>query len=75
MRQSNLNTLDPETQVFVLEQTIESMEKLISKREVWLNKPENKKRTTFLAVLRDTRDMREKIEDLRDKLKEYNSNN
>jgi predicted ATPase len=70
MTETSINTLDPETQVIVSGQTIKSLKKLIAKRDIWLDKPENKRRSTFIAVLNDTKDMREKLKDLQERLED-----
>jgi len=40
------------------------LRELVIKRNDWLNKPENKMRSTYKAVLQDTRDIIEQIKEL-----------
>jgi hypothetical protein len=70
MTETTINTLDPETQVIVLEQTILSVEKLIAKRDKWLNDSKNKSRLIYKAIAIDTNEMRDKLVELQDKLRE-----
>jgi hypothetical protein len=71
MTENNIETLDRETQIVVLDQTILSIEKLITKREIWLNDAKNKRRTTFQAVMTDTNEMKDKLEEYKDRRKEF----
>jgi len=48
----------------VIDQEVEAMQALIDRRWMWLNKPENKMRRTYKAVLEDTREMEQKVADL-----------
>ncbi len=54
----------------ILKQEIQSLELLIDRRTQWLSKSENKRKSTYGAVMRDTKDMEEKLEDLKLDLKE-----
>jgi hypothetical protein len=47
---------------------IRAMQNLIDRRWIWLNKPENKARRTYQAILKDTKEMEGKLKDLRNEL-------
>jgi len=47
---------------------ISSLEVLISRRHAWLNKPDNKLRTTYTAILKDTTEMEDNLVALREEL-------
>lgn len=57
-----MTTLD---RIFMLENEIDAMQNLIDRRTYWMNRPENKMKGTYKSVARDTRQMEEKIEDLK----------
>lgn len=46
------------------------LRELVAKRNEWLNKPENKMRSTYKAVLQDTRDIIEHIKELENELQQ-----
>jgi hypothetical protein len=71
MTENNIETLDRETQIVVLDQTILSIEKLIAKREIWLNDAKNKRRTTYQAVTADTNEMRDKLEEYKERRQQF----
>lgn len=48
----------------IIDQEIQAMQALVDRRWMWLNKAENKLKRTYNAVLRDTREMEQKIADL-----------
>ena len=54
----------------ILEHEILSLEILIDRRTAWLSKAENKRKSTYNAVLRDTKEMEEQLDDLHDQLTE-----
>ncbi len=64
---------NPEERKAILEHEIQSLSILIDKRTAWLSKAENKRRSTYNAVLSDTRQMEIKLDDLQDELKELKS--
>lgn len=47
---------------------INALETLISRRNEWLNKEENRLRTTYSAVAADTEAMRVKVDELKQEL-------
>ncbi len=47
---------------------ITSLEVLISRRHAWLNKPDNKLRTTYPEILKDTNEMEDNLITLREEL-------
>ena len=47
---------------------ISSLEVLISRRHTWLNKPDNKLRTTHPEILKDTNEMEDNLVNLRQEL-------
>jgi hypothetical protein len=49
-----------------LEKEIELLSNLIRKRWVWLNTDANKNRRTYSAVLKDTQEMEEKLQSLKE---------
>lgn len=53
---------------------INSFQSLVNKRNAWLNVPENKLRGTYKAVLKDTREMEDKLKELRKELEEFQKN-
>jgi hypothetical protein len=55
---------------YVLDHEIRSYSALITKRQEWLSKPENKMKSTYNAVKIDTDEMVEKLAELRKDLKE-----
>lgn len=59
----------------ILEHEIQSLEILIDKRTAWLSKAENKRRSTYNAVQNDTRQMVEQLDELRDQLTEFKTQN
>ena len=48
----------------LIDAEIRAMNALINKRVTWLEKPENRMKSTFNAVNKDTEEMRQKREDL-----------
>lgn len=52
----------------VVKMEIAALKRLIEVRERWLNKPENRLRSTYHAVYRDTLDMAGKLDELNDEL-------
>jgi hypothetical protein len=58
----------------VIKGEISAMENLITRRHMWLNKPENKLRTTYKAVLKDTEEMEDKLTALRAELSTSETN-
>jgi len=46
---------------------IESLAQLIEKRRKWLNDPANKNRGTYNAVLKDTQEMEEKLNEMEER--------
>lgn len=59
-------------QIQIKELEINSLSKLIARREAWLNKPENKMRNTFGAISNDTRLMRDTLDKYRNELAKLN---
>lgn len=49
-----------------LQNEIESLSALIGKRRVWLNNEANKKRRTYPAVLKDTKEMEQNLSELKE---------
>lgn len=58
----------------VIETEIRALDNLIDRRQMWLNKPENKLRKTYQAVLQDTLEMECKLLELRKELEEAETN-
>lgn len=54
----------------IIEDEIRRLMNLVDRRDMWLNKAENKLRRTYSAVLKDTNEMKEKLRDLRKELEE-----
>jgi uncharacterized coiled-coil DUF342 family protein len=63
------SSLTVEKQIKIKEQEIEVYANLINKRDEWLRKPANQLRQTFAVINRDTNDMREKLQEMREDLK------
>lgn len=63
-------SLPLEKQIKVKAEEISAIEILIQKRDEWLRKDHNKKRSTFAAVLADTNQMRSTLATYRGELKE-----
>lgn len=49
---------------------IKTLRRIIEARERWLNNPENRKRSTYVAVYKDTLALSEKLEELHEELKQ-----
>lgn len=62
------SSLSLERQIPIKNHEITTFEKLITKREEWLNKPSNQARSTYNVVRSDTRAMREKLAEMREEL-------
>lgn len=75
MNEVKTSELNAETRVAVLEHEIVSLAYLIERRHIWLNNPLNKSKSTYKVVSKDTKEMKEKLEDLRDQLKEFKTQN
>ena len=54
----------------IIENEIRALMNLVDRRDMWLNKAENKLRRTYPAVRKDTNEMKEKLRDLRKELEE-----
>lgn len=54
----------------VVKMEISALKRLIEVRERWLNKPENRLRSTYIAVYKDTLDMVDKLEELNEELQQ-----
>lgn len=54
----------------VIENELASLNLLILKRNIWLNKQENSLKSTYKAVYNDTLQMVEKLKDLKSELSE-----
>ncbi len=65
--------LGSKTKLQIMRDEIEHLEDLVSRRQTWLNV--NKKKTTYQAVLRDTREMEKTLEDLKKDLDFLEDNN
>lgn len=50
---------------YVILHEMRSLSALITRRQEWLNKPENKLKGTYKAVLKDTNEMQEELAELR----------
>lgn len=57
----------------VIENELASLNLLILKRNIWLNKHENRLKGTYKAVLKDTNKMQEELAELRAELTETTS--
>lgn len=57
---------------YVIIHEMRSLSALIAKRQGWLNKPENKLKGTYKAVLMDTNEMYEELAVLRAELAKVN---
>ncbi len=53
---------------------IDALDRLITRRWMWLNKPESKLKGTYRAVLRDTEEMEAKLKALRIEFDEVKDN-
>lgn len=53
---------------YVILHEMRSLSALITRRQEWLNKPENKLKGTYKAVLKDTNEMQEELAELREEL-------
>ncbi len=56
-----------------IQNEIDSLDRLITRRQMWLNRPENKLRGTYKAVHQDTEEMECKLTGLRKELEEQNN--
>jgi len=61
-------SLPQQNQMLIKKLEINSLSMLIARRENWLNKPENKMRSTFGAIANDTRLMRDRLSEYRNEL-------
>lgn len=68
------SSLPLEKQIKVKAEEISAIELLIQKRDEWLRKNHNKKRSTFAAVAADTNQMRGNLSELREELRNLVSN-
>lgn len=68
------SSLPLEKQIKVKAEEISAIELLIQKRDEWLRKDYNKKRSTFAAVVADTNQMRGNLSELREELRNLVSN-
>jgi uncharacterized protein YlxW (UPF0749 family) len=50
---------------YVILHEMRSISGLITRRQEWLNKPENKLKGTYKVVLKDTKEMQEELAELR----------
>lgn len=66
--------LDSKTRQAIMRDEMVHLEDLVSRRRDWLDLPLNKKRSTYQAVLRDTREMEKTLEDLKKEL-DYQEDN
>lgn len=58
----------------VINHEIEALGNLIDRRHAWLNKPENKRRRTYDAIVKDTLEMECKLTELNKELEESTQN-
>lgn len=58
----------------VVKMEISALERLIEIREQWLSKKENKLRNTYVAVYKDTLNMIDKLEELKEELQQLVNN-
>lgn len=54
----------------VVKMEISALKRLIEVREQWLSKTENKQRNTYVTVYKDTMDMIDKLEELKEELQQ-----
>jgi hypothetical protein len=73
MECSTINTLDTPTRLTVLEHEVLTLGNLITRREAWIDNPKNKRLGTYTAVVKDTAEMKDKLEDLKLQIIEINS--
>jgi len=55
----------------IVKNEIDRLRTLICKRTEWLNKPENKMRSTYNVILKDTRELIEHLDELEHELQQY----
>lgn len=58
----------------IIHDEINALDRLITRRIMWLNKADNKLKGTYSAVKLDTDQMEERLKDLRDELSECERN-
>lgn len=59
-----------ERKASLVEMEIRALETLIERRHIWLQKPNNRQRSTYAAVRNDTAEMMKRLMELNDELDE-----